>query len=101
VEAAELILRHEPGLQQIVILDEHDRPTLLMLGQEDGQRLANAPIRIKASSAARAVLRRALTRDSFERFDPLIVIDDLGAYAGIVRLERLIEFLLPPDAEAV
>jgi hypothetical protein len=98
VEAAQAILSRDPGLQQIVIVDHQGRPTTLLLGQEDGQRLASAPMKIKASSGARTVIRRALSRDSFERFDPLVAIDDLGAYAGTVRLERLIEFLLPPAA---
>ena len=40
-----------------------------------------------------AVGRRAMARPAPRRFDPLMCCDDAGRYAGLVRIERIIDAL--------
>ena len=40
-----------------------------------------------------AVSRRAMTRPPARRFDPLVCWDDSGRYAGLVRMERVVDAL--------
>lgn len=50
-------------------------------------------LRVLPASDAREVARRAMLRARAPRFDPVICVDEDGRYAGIVRMERLIELL--------
>lgn len=36
---------------------------------------------------------RAITRQTAQRFHPLLCVDDLGRYVGVVRMERVLTYL--------
>ena len=40
-----------------------------------------------------AVSRRAMARPAARRFDPLLCCDEAGRYAGLVRIERIVDAL--------
>jgi len=73
-----------------VLVDEWQRPTAVVSG--DGRR-HDAVMRVKATSPADDVLRRALARDEASRFAPVAVIDEIGQLEGVVRVERLMELV--------
>lgn len=83
--------------QNSFTLDEWERPVALSL--PDG-RIASDVMRVKASSPAADVLRRALARDATRRFDPIAVIDELGRLESMVRIERLVEVVAFDSGDA-
>lgn len=83
----------DPGLDLVAVLDRWDRPVGFMDRTAVVRRCAQV---VKASSEVAVVARRAMTRPVDQRFDPLPVSDDLGRYAGMVRVERLVERLSEP-----
>jgi hypothetical protein len=50
-------------------------------------------LRVQAVEPVAAVARRAMGRPRASRFDPVLCIDGLGRYRGVVRVERLLEAL--------
>jgi EAL domain-containing protein (putative c-di-GMP-specific phosphodiesterase class I) len=72
-----------------VVVDGRGRPVAVLAA--DGQR--QPALCVKATSLATDVARRAMTRPHAARFLPLVCCDELGAYVGIVRIERLIQTL--------
>ena len=81
------------GAETAVVVNADGRPVGLLTDGTGTEVLAVQTIR--PSSAARDVLHRALTRDRRLRFTPLVVVDSTGRYLGVVRLERLIRFVVP------
>ena len=55
-----------------------------------GLRELSFAMKVQESSEGVEILHRALTRPSDVRFDPLIVVNELGEFVGIVRLDRLV-----------
>ncbi len=80
-----------PAMALLPVLDEFRRPVGLFNTRDRG------PLRpvtvVKRSTAVGDAARRAVGRPPSRRFDPLVCIDDVGDYVGVVRLERLIEAL--------
>src|SRR5690606_2874736 len=80
-----------PAMTAVPVLDEFRRPVGLYALDAPG------PLRpvtvVKRSTPVADAARRAITRPLSRRFDPLVCIDDIGDYAGVVRLERLVEAL--------
>ncbi|MCC7124133.1 MAG: EAL domain-containing protein [Acidobacteria bacterium] len=74
----------------VVVVDEWHRPVRLFAPD---RRSSVEVMRVKASSPARDVLRRALARDADMRFMPVVVIDEVGRVESIVRIERLVEMV--------
>ncbi|MCK9486518.1 MAG: EAL domain-containing protein [Dehalococcoidia bacterium] len=80
-----------PAMTVLPVLDEFRRPVGIYALSTAG------PVRpvtvLKRTTPVADAARRAITRPLTRRFDPLVCIDDLGDYVGVVRLERLIEAL--------
>jgi EAL domain-containing protein (putative c-di-GMP-specific phosphodiesterase class I) len=47
-------------------------------------------MKVQESSEGVEILHRALTRPSHLRFDPLVVVNESGAFTGIVHIDRLV-----------
>lgn len=79
----------------VVVVDAHGRPAAVHLraGFQHGERDVAAPLAVLAVARPADVARRAMTRPADRRFDPVVVIDDVGRLVGIVRVERLVEAL--------
>lgn len=90
VEAAARIFTEHTGVRTVVLIDHHDRPVSVLDSESAHLGVTTDAIRVNLDTPVRDALLRAITRDSTHRYDPLIVTDNAGRYAGIVRLERLI-----------
>jgi EAL domain-containing protein (putative c-di-GMP-specific phosphodiesterase class I) len=97
VETAELVAdgRQPAGPGNAVRVDRFGRPTGLLLthrrdGDPPGHREAPVSLRVPSSVTAAEVARRVVTRPESCRFDPVVVVDDVGAVTGLVRVELLL-----------
>jgi EAL domain-containing protein (putative c-di-GMP-specific phosphodiesterase class I) len=88
-DAARLFTGH-PELRAVVLMDTHDRPVSVLDSESAHLGVTVDAVRVNLDTPVRDALLRAITRDSPHRYDPLVVTDNAGRYAGIVRLERLI-----------
>lgn len=90
VAVAAGILSTDAGVRTVVLIDQHGRPVSVLDSASASLGVTADAMRINLDTPVRDALLRAITRDSTQRYDPLIVTDNAGRYAGIVRLERLI-----------
>ncbi|MGY1670979.1 EAL domain-containing protein [Geodermatophilus sp. SYSU D00710] len=96
VETAELVAGDGPpaGGGNAVRVDRFGHPTGLLLphrrdGDPPGHRPAPVSLRVPASAPVAEVAQRVVTRPEACRFDP-VVVDDVGAVTGLVRVELLL-----------
>ena len=96
-ELGQLVQRYscDPELDVVVVLEPSGAPLGFVNRErvERGEQAPRAGLRVKPTSHAAHVARRATTRPPEERFDPMICVDDAGRYVGVVRFERLVEAL--------
>jgi len=84
----------DPALEYVAMADEAGRPVAIITREASAAgRTPTEPLRIETRDAVRPAARRAMSRPSPERFDPLTCCDDQGRLVGVVRVERLVEFL--------
>ena len=100
VEPVEVVRdgRGPAGAGTAVRVDRFGHPTGLLIahrrdGDPAGHRAAPVSLRVPASAAVADVAQRVVTRREAVRFDPVVVVDDLGAVAGVVRVEALLSRL--------
>jgi len=82
----------ESGADVLVIVDELERPAGLLRRGEDS-RMQRSPMRVLVSEAPEELARRAMTRASHQRFDPIVACDERGRYVGLLEADRLIHLL--------
>ncbi|TFC53710.1 EAL domain-containing protein [Cryobacterium sp. TMB3-1-2] len=90
VAAAARIFTDHAEVRTVVLIDHHGRPVSVLDSESAHLGVTTGAVRVNLDTPVRDALLRAITRDSTHRYDPLIVTDNAGRYAGIVRLERLI-----------
>lgn len=91
VEVARTRHRHEPAaLSVTVVVDGLGQPTALDLPDGTWDRV----LVVRPDETVRAVLERALTRDTHWRWHPLVCVDELRRVVGVVRMERLVHHLI-------
>jgi len=90
VASAARIFTQDEGVRTVVLIDHHSRAVSVLDSESAHLGVTTDGIRVNLDTPVRDALLRAITRDSTHRYDPLIVTDNAGRYAGIVRLERLI-----------
>jgi EAL domain-containing protein (putative c-di-GMP-specific phosphodiesterase class I) len=75
-----------------VLVNDHGEPLALL--RRKGTGVATVPISVTPlSGSVRHAGRVALARPSITRFEPMVVIDDLGRFVGVLRLERILAWL--------
>jgi len=95
-DRARQVLAAEGDALAVVLVDERERPVGLVVPNRrvddppGSVRALPPPIRVLPSADVREVARRAMTRDSGERFDPLLCVEPEGRHVGLVRVERLV-----------
>lgn len=62
-------------------------------GYVSHERASHELLRVKRESPLPALGQRAITRDEAYCWDPLVCVDDLGQYVGIIRMPRLVSAL--------
>ncbi|MEJ5945164.1 EAL domain-containing protein [Pseudokineococcus basanitobsidens] len=74
-------------------LDAHAHPAQVLLprrrGDEGGHRAVPVSLRTRPSESVVELARRVVARPAAVRFDPVVVVDDVGRAAGVVRVERV------------
>ena len=79
-----------PGSLATVCDALHHPLELIELSPLLGLRTLADAMKVQEASEGMEILQRALTRPSHLRFDPLIVVNELGQFVGIVRIDRLV-----------
>jgi EAL domain-containing protein (putative c-di-GMP-specific phosphodiesterase class I) len=97
VDDARAMLRGDPALYHIVLVDgdERVRPVGLLSRAQafEPSPVPSQPLCALMSEPADEVARRAMAREVDQRFDPVVCRDARGRYQGIVTIERLVERL--------
>ena len=90
-----VLFDRRPGPEYIALVDGQGRPSGLVR-REDHVR-HDGPVRslmlVTRDMPLAAVGRRAMARPAARRFDPLMCCDESGRYAGLVRIERIVDAL--------
>lgn len=94
-EAAASLLRTDPRLTIVVLVDRSGRAVALVRNTSPPRPVTLA---VSPSSRLREVVRRALGRSEHERFQPLVCCDEEGRFLGLVRFERLVQALVAGPA---
>jgi hypothetical protein len=75
-----------------VIVGELGEPLALM--RRSHSRIQNVPLAVvDGGTSVVGATRAALSRPANTRFDPLVCVDELGAFAGVVPMERIVAAL--------
>ena len=84
-----------PGPEFVALVDPAGRPSGLMrrVDHERGEGPVRTLMLVTPDMSLAAVTRRAMARPAARRFDPLVCWDDAGRYAGVVRIERVMDVL--------
>jgi EAL domain-containing protein (putative c-di-GMP-specific phosphodiesterase class I) len=84
----------------VVVLDAYERPIEVHLREPFRRRQSPpvAPLCVLPVARPGDVARRAMTREDDRRFMPVAITDDRGRFAGVVRIERLVEALAAATA---
>ncbi|GAB3555792.1 hypothetical protein GCM10027404_33190 [Arthrobacter tumbae] len=94
VEEAAGVFASDPRLQTVVLVDgENRRPVCLVHAAGAAMGVVNDGMRANLDTPVHEALARCMTRPDVERFDPVLVTDNAGRFAGIARMERLITAL--------
>jgi EAL domain-containing protein (putative c-di-GMP-specific phosphodiesterase class I) len=90
-----VLFDRRPGPEYIALVDQQGRPSGI-IGRE-GHLRREGPVRslmvVTKEMPLAAVSRRAMGRPTPRRFDPLMCCDEAGRYAGLIRIERIIDAL--------
>jgi EAL domain-containing protein (putative c-di-GMP-specific phosphodiesterase class I) len=90
-----VLFDRRPGPEYIALVDGHGRPSGLVRREDFVRR--EPPVRqlmlVTREMPLAAVSRRAMARPSTRRFDPLLCCDESGRYAGLIRIERVVDAL--------
>jgi EAL domain-containing protein (putative c-di-GMP-specific phosphodiesterase class I) len=93
LEQAAAVLGSNVGLDIVVVLDHHSRPTAVADAESLSVAMTSDAMRVNLSTPITEAAQRAIGRPPYSRFQPLVCTDNAGRYVGIVRMERLIEQL--------
>ena len=99
---AAMAFRANPELQFIPVLDPIDRPIALVVRPESASAEPGwAGVRtVPVGGLVTEVARSALARPLQARFHPVVCVSDVGAYQGVVVLDRLVDRLAELVGEA-
>lgn len=85
-----------PGLQSVVLIGDHLRPVSVLDPVAAGLGVVSPGMRVNLDTPLNEALARSMTRTASSRFEPLLVTDNAGRYAGVARMERMITALAVP-----
>lgn len=90
-----VLFDRRPEPDYVALVDRDGRPTGLVRRTDHAR--GDGPVRklmlVTLDMPLPAVSRRAMTRPPGRRFDPLVCWDHDGRYAGLVRIERVVDAL--------
>jgi hypothetical protein len=83
----------DPSRTEVVLVEGQHRPVAVLTRASASLAVFNQDLRVNLDTLIRDALSRAVTRDHYDRFAPLLVTDNAGRFAGVARMERLITAL--------
>ena len=86
-------VRREPGLQSVVLMGDYLRPVAVLNAENAALGVVTDGMRVNLDTPIADALARSMTRPDASRFEPLLVTDNAGRYAGVARMERMITAL--------
>ncbi|MBG6216862.1 EAL domain-containing protein (putative c-di-GMP-specific phosphodiesterase class I) [Arthrobacter sp. CAN_A6] len=89
----------DPGLQSVVLLGEQLRPVSVLDVGAAELGVVSQGMRVNLDTPLAEALARCMTREKASRFEPLLVTDNAGRFAGVARLERIIAALTTTGPE--
>jgi hypothetical protein len=87
-----------PALQSVVLMGEHLRPVAVLDPAAAALGVVSPGMRVNLDTPLSEALARSMTRTQANRFDPLLVTDNAGRFAGVARMERMITALAAADS---
>ena len=93
VAAAAEAFAANPVLQSMVLLGDHLRPISVLDADMASLGMVSPGMRVNLDTPISEALERSMTRVRASRFEPLLVTDNAGRFAGIARMERMITAL--------
>lgn len=87
-----------PALQSVVLIGEHLRPVSILDASSAGLGMVSPGMRVNLDTPIGEALARSMTRPQASRFEPLLVTDNAGRFAGVARMERMITALTAAGA---
>ena len=85
-----------PLLESVVLIGDHLRPVSVLNPVAAGLGVVSPGMRVNLDTPLSEALARSMTRAPTSRFEPLLVTDNAGRYAGVARMERMITALAVP-----
>ena len=79
-----------PALDAVVLLGERLRPVAVLGAGASALGVVSPGMRVNLDTPLSQALARSMTRPQHQRFDPLLVTDNAGRFAGIARMERMV-----------
>lgn len=79
-----------PALDAVVLLGEHLRPVAVLGAGASALGVVSPGMRVNLDTPLSQALARSMTRPPNQRFDPLLVTDNAGRFAGVARMERMV-----------
>ncbi|MBT1004454.1 EAL domain-containing protein [Paenarthrobacter sp. DKR-5] len=87
-------------LESVVLLEDHFRPVCVLDAGSAGLGVVVPGLRVNLDTPLGEALARSMTRPRAARFEPLLVTDNAGRFAGIARLERMITAVVAAPSRA-
>ncbi|MFJ6280525.1 EAL domain-containing protein [Arthrobacter subterraneus] len=83
----------DPSRTEVVLVEGQHRPVAVLTPASASLAVFNQDLRVNLDTPILDALSRAVTREQYDRFAPLLVTDNAGRFAGVARMERLITAL--------
>ncbi len=77
----------------VVVLDGHGRPVSTFGARGLLSNVRVTSLQVSADTPVADAARRAMQRPDEHRFHPIVCTDDTGRFTGLVRMERVLDFL--------
>jgi EAL domain-containing protein (putative c-di-GMP-specific phosphodiesterase class I) len=77
----------------VVVLDAHGRPVATVGERGLLSNVRVTSLQVSVDTLVADAARRAMQRPDEHRFHPIVCTDDTGRFMGLVRMERVLEFL--------
>jgi hypothetical protein len=95
LRALQVLFERRPEPDYVALVDPEGRPSGLV--RRCDHLRGDGPVRnimlVTGDMPIAAASRRAMARPPARRFDPLVCWDEMGRYAGLVRMERMVDAL--------
>lgn len=93
LDAARSVLPDASGFEYVVVIDEDSRPVSLLTPGIIGRWDPIDVLTVNVDTPVTDTVTRALARPRNTRFSPIACTDAAGRFVGILRIERLMEYL--------